>query len=215
MPMISEHLERLFLRFFPNLCPLCGREMRIKDFVCCDCQSELNGGPLPVRYETKLFTAYFYGRYDSKLRDLILVYKNGKHWRLSFVIASCLQKLFLRYPTNGQLITWVPSSYRATEERGFETMRLVAKRLSKLLDIPAKQLLVSHAKSSRRNVAIGDRSKVISGSIYSVQKINGDIILVDDVFTTGATVAECVRVLKESGARRIAVYCLAIAKEVS
>ncbi|AEH50765.1 ComF family protein [Pseudothermotoga thermarum] len=208
--IVLSFLEKVFLEFFPNSCPLCGKRIGIKELLCQTCEKEIKNGPLPIVHKSKFFTAYFYGKYESKLRDLILAYKNGKHWRLSKVIAYCMADLITRYPSSADLLTWVPSSYKATEERGFETMRLVAENLSKALKIPAKKLLESKAKTSRRGIAGNDRIRIVDGMIYPVGQISGDIVLIDDVFTTGKTVAECVHVLKNNGARNVTVYCLAI-----
>ncbi len=213
MSVIATCLKRFVLEFFPNLCPLCGRNIRMGELICSPCRSEIDKSGLSIRYETNDFVAYFYGRYDSKLRDLILAYKDGKHWRLSNIVALLLAKLILRYPTSAQLITWVPSNRIASEERGFETMQLVARKLSKILDIPSKKLLETKARFSCYSLPGKDRSKLITGMIYSVNHVKGDIILIDDVFSTGTTVEECVTILKSLGAKNITVYCLALADE--
>ncbi|MFN3283700.1 MAG: ComF family protein [Pseudothermotoga sp.] len=193
----------------PNYCLLCNRQIKYYELLCSDCLNDLSSGPIVLHESDSLFTAYFYGRYDSKLRDLILLYKNSHHWRLNRVLASFLVKTMNTYPSDAQLITWVPSSLASLEERGFDTMALIARSVSKMTGIEAKKTLESRSKSNKRGMTLEERRNSVKNSFSAISRIYKDIALIDDVYTTGSTVKECARVLKDTGARSIIVYCIA------
>lgn len=177
--------------------------------LCQSCLNDLSSSPIAVQEDGGIFTAYFYGRYDSKLRDLILLYKNSHHWRLSKILASFLVKTMNTYPPHAEIITWVPSSLSSLEERGFDTMALIAKATSKSVGIPAKRTLESRSKSSKRGMALKQRRDSVKGSFSAISRVYKNIVLIDDVFTTGSTIRECARTLKDAGAGSITVYCIA------
>ncbi|HEY8542360.1 MAG TPA: ComF family protein [Pseudothermotoga sp.] len=194
---------------FPNHCLLCGRQIKHYEMLCQSCLNDLSSSPIAVQEDGGIFTAYFYGRYDSKLRDLILLYKNSHHWRLSKILASFLVKTMNTYPPHAEIITWVPSSLSSLEERGFDTMALIAKATSKSVGIPAKRTLESRSKSSKRGMALKQRHDSVKGSFSAISRVYKNIVLIDDVFTTGSTIRECARTLKDAGAGSITVYCIA------
>lgn len=195
--------------FFPNQCLLCKKQIKHYELLCSNCLNDLSSGPIAVHEDGGIFTAYFYGRYNSKLRDLILLYKNSHHWRLSKVLASFLVKTMNTYPSHADIITWVPSSFSSLEERGFDTMALIAKSVSKMVGIPAKRILESHSKSNKRGMTLEQRRNSVKDSFSAISRIYKNIALIDDVFTSGSTVKECVKVLKNAGARSVTVYCIA------
>lgn len=194
---------------FPNRCLLCERSIRMSELICENCMAELSNGPISLCEKNELFEAYFYGRYESKLRELILLYKNAHHWRLHGILASLIVKTIERYPPAAQNITWVPSSLLSLEERGFDTMKLIAKAVSKKTHIPTKPVLESCSRSNKRGMTYQERRESVKGSFIAIRKLDEGIVLIDDVFTTGSTIKECAKVLKEAGARSVTVYCIA------
>ncbi|MEJ5230211.1 ComF family protein [Pseudothermotoga sp. U03pept] len=194
---------------FPNRCSLCGCTIKMTELICEKCMAELSNGPITLREKDEFFEAYFYGRYESKLRELILLYKNAHHWRLHEILALFIVKTIERYPSVAQSITWVPSSLFSLEERGFDTMLLIAQAVSRKIHIPIKSVLQSSSRSNKRGMTRQERRNSVKGSFLAFRGVNEDIALIDDVFTTGSTVKECAKVLKEAGARSITVYCIA------
>ncbi len=194
---------------FPNHCLLCNKQIKHSELLCEDCLNDLSSSPIALHENGEIFTAYFYGRYDSKLRDLILLYKNSHHWRLNKILAQFLVKTMSTYPSCAEIISWVPSSLSSLEERGFDTMALIAKTVSKMTGIPAKKTLESLSKSSKRGMTLEQRRNSVKGSFRAICRIYKNIALIDDVFTTGSTIRECAKVLKNAGARSITVYCIA------
>ncbi|KUK22012.1 MAG: competence protein ComFC [Pseudothermotoga sp.] len=194
---------------FPNKCLLCGKNIKITELLCQSCLSELFRGPVPLREKNEFFDVYFYGRYESMLKKLILAYKNGHHWRLYKLISQLLLKTITRYQHDADFVTWVPSSFSSLESRGFDTMGLIAKSIGKSLNIKVVKILDSYAKSTKKGMSVSERLALAKESFTYIRKMYGRFILIDDVYTTGSTVKECVNLLRKSGVQKVYVYCVA------
>jgi len=102
----------------------------------------------------------------------------------------------------------IPLSRKKLKERGFNQAEEIAKQLSLSLKIPLLSNVLLKIKETPAQVELQgeDRQKNIKGVFVcrKSEKISGKkIILVDDVFTTGATMEECARVLKTAGAKEV------------
>jgi competence protein ComFC len=102
------------------------------------------------------------------------------------------------------LITWVPLSRKRLSTRGYDQARLLARRVSRELDLPARSMLgrVRDIPPQARSRA-DERVAAIDGLFVSKREAPASVLLVDDVLTTGATASECARVLMMAGARRV------------
>ncbi len=111
-------------------------------------------------------------------------------------------------------ITCIPMSRRQRRSRGFNQSRELARALSRLSGIPFEELLTQRfqTRTQHRLTAEERRANVLGA--YDVRR-GADpegmrILLVDDVFTTGSTAAECAKMLCFSGARSVHLLCAAI-----
>ena len=100
------------------------------------------------------------------------------------------------------------------QKRGYNQTELVANELEKSLGIPMRKDILSKVVNTTTQSKLG--SKARQTNIQHVFFIKNDyevedkkIILLDDIYTTGATSEECSRVLKEAGAKEILVLVLA------
>lgn len=203
------HFARLIETIFPNSCVICGEFISTSEILCRDCEEKLMRGPVPLVERTKWCTVHFYGRYESILKDLILAYKNAGHWRLHKILARTLIETMRRYNASFSTLTWVPSSFRALEERGFDTMRMIAKTVSKMMDVECVPLIDSTSSSTKRGMTKEERIKSVQEAFVVKKKPKGVIALIDDVYTTGSTICECSKLLLQAGAERIVAYCVA------
>jgi ComF family protein len=101
--------------------------------------------------------------------------------------------------------------------RGYNQAELLARELSKNVDIPVTARVLNRARpgpAQARTSSVASRAANVAEAFRVPQPglvAGTNLLLVDDVTTTGATLAECARVLKEAGAR--AVWALSFARE--
>lgn len=111
---------------------------------------------------------------------------------------------------DGGVITWVPARGADKRKRGFDHAELLAAGLSERVGLPARPLLVR--KGHQRDQVGLDRDERfanLSSAFDTEQEVQGRVLLVDDLVTTGATAAACASRLKLAGAGRVdlAVAC--------
>ena len=112
------------------------------------------------------------------------------------------------------VITWVPRTRAAKAEYGFDQSGLVCKSIERLLKIPSKELIIrKRGGKEQKKLNREDRIKNARNrfSLTSDKSIDNKVVFIfDDVVTTGASMSECVDLLRKSGAKSI--ICLSIAK---
>ena len=203
--------------FFPRRCPFCGGSVTGGELMCGKCRDTL-----PYTGDHALRRGTF-GRcasplwYEGGVRDAVLAYKfKGKLGGLECfgqLMAQCAAE-----ELNGEFdaVTWVPVSRKRLRKRRFDQSRCLAaslcvdwhvppvETLRKIVDNPPQSGTEDPAK--RRANVLGVYEAVDPAAIAGKRWL-----LVDDVVTTGATLTECVRVLKEAGAADVVCLTLAAA----
>ena len=203
--------------FFPRKCPFCGRPAG-KALLCDQCAQSL------PRCE-KIRQGADFGRcaaplyYEDAVRKAILDYKF--HGRLGGL--DCFGRMMAEtaaeaYSGEFDAVTWVPVSKRRLKKRGFDQSRYLTgslcvdwhvmplETLRKVVDNPAQSGIDDPA--ARRANVLGAYEAV------SPERFAGKrLLLVDDICTTGATLAECARVLKAAGAADVMCLTLAMVRE--
>jgi ComF family protein len=156
------------------------------------------------------------GAYEGPLQEAIHQWKYEGRVALTGLFGKWLAEGFGRYwtPSLFDLLIPVPVHKHRLRERGFNQSLLLARELSLLTGIPYKKRVLRKIRATVPQVALSgtERKKVLKGSflVSSREEVNRkSVLLIDDVFTTGATVRECSRVLKAAGAKRVDVLTLA------
>ena len=107
-------------------------------------------------------------------------------------------------------ICFVPATAEAYRRRGFDHMELVSKSLSRELGIPVADVLVRVSAQDQRELGREDREQNLAGTVWVNQDVSGlNLLLVDDVITTGASVREAARALLTRGAASVTACSLA------
>lgn len=111
------------------------------------------------------------------------------------------------------IIIPVPMTKKALLRRGFNQSLLIAKEVSMIKGIPLDIDSLQKTKETLPQVGLeaGERMKNLKGAFFVMGDIKGkDVLLIDDVMTTGATLRECSKALLKAGATK--VICLVIAR---
>ncbi len=178
---------------FVGLCPLCKSKIkRVKEF----------DGVLS------------YGYYNGGLKKLILDFKYNKNFVAGSILVDFLCDMIIENKIDIDYIVYIPSSKRAIKNRGFNQCEYLAKEINKKLDISiCKDIIKNKYIKEQKLLSKEERYKNIKGafSLKTDKNIkNKKILLIDDVMTTGATLYECEKLLKESGA--LSIKMLTVAK---
>jgi ComF family protein len=154
------------------------------------------------------------GPYDGALRESVLQLKRKPH--LAGHLEELLLMLAKREPLNSSTrIVPVPLHAARLRLRGFNQASLIARSLSKALSLPLDEVSlvrVSASEKYRAGLDAKGRRDTVAGAFLAPypRLVEGEnILLVDDVFTTGATVAACAEALFAAKARNVFVLTLA------
>ncbi|HJQ26034.1 MAG TPA: double zinc ribbon domain-containing protein [Blastocatellia bacterium] len=155
------------------------------------------------------------GAYAGAIEASILFLKSHPH------LCRRLRQMILRTFAEQQpalaasVIVPVPLHRRRRRERGFNQAELIAKVLARAASLPLAPRLLTRVKPTERHRAgldARDRARSVAGAFRAPDArpvLDQTILLVDDLFTTGSTLAAAARALLDAGARRVNVLTVA------
>jgi ComF family protein len=208
-PYFCDACREGLTRVASPICSKCGLPFGSRqgeDHTCSECLLE-------ERYFRK---ARAFGVYEGHLMEAIHRFKYGKKTSLSQPLGALVEEAFFRFwDANAvDLLLPVPLHIKRLRERGFNQAYLMIRRWAKREGVLCDGLMLSRSRwtESQTKLSGTERRKNVKGafSVRHPEAIRGQtILLVDDVFTTGATVNECARVLMRAGAESVDVLTLA------
>lgn len=205
--IIKIALEALLDIIYPydNKCIICGVEGFLG--ICSKCKTEIKR----VHQQEEIMA---YGYYGGVLKKLILNLKYHKSFIAGKVLADLLCQIIIEKKLSIDCICYVPISKDSLKKRGFNQCSVLAKNISSILDIPVIDCLVK-VKETKEQKLLGkeERMKNILDAfeIKNKEKLfKKNILLIDDVYTTGATINECKKNIEKCNINKI--YLLTIAK---
>jgi ComF family protein len=226
-----KYLGALLNLLFPSKCPVCGNESdnHLYNPFCTKCWRgiEKYSGPacnicgiptissLTITCELCLKTkppfskVLYYGVYDGVLKEAIHLLKFNGVKRLSKPLSLMLYELSI--PKVDGIIP-VPLHHKRLCQREFNQTASISRHLSKNLKIPLMLNVLKKSKETppQTDVTGKERLKNIKNAFTASEKVRGlDLLLIDDVITTGATVRECAKALTKAGAKSVTVAALA------
>lgn len=220
----------LFSLIYPNTCGICGKIE--KEYICKKCeiilnnkfQNNINFERYKLLEEKYLDEHIYLFKYDNVIRKLLIEYK--------FFEKAYLYKTFVKIMLKNERIVEkikkydtiipIPISKKRFYERGYNQSLLIAKEISERLNIEILNDCIIKTKNivPQSSLSKEERIKNING-VYNINnkyiidkrnmyKIkNKKILLIDDIFTTGATVNEACKELKKLEYSQISVLTIA------
>jgi ComF family protein len=224
MNFLSEFLDFLSPRF----CLSCNSKVSTSDiFICPNCFSsisKLTEDELKVEFNRKFsstgyiddYTSLFNFEEEGTLQELIHQLKYNNKFRIGNFLGSLLakEKKEILQSWNADLIIPIPLFHLKKVERGYNQADYIAKGLSKQLKIKFSTSVSKRVKNtiSQTKLTSLERKNNMQNA-FKIKRpkllIGKNIIIVDDVITTGTTVLELAKILKENGAAK--VYSLSVA----
>lgn len=156
-------------------------------------------------------------RYRGSMRELLQAFKYGAATHLSVdltgMLGACVDAHYSGIDFDA--VTFVPLYPRRERDRTYNQARLLARGLARRLGVSVGEGCLCRIRATATQTALSaaERRSNVSGAFLARNSdwLDGRcMLLVDDVMTTGATVAECARVLREAGAA--AVYVVTVAR---
>lgn len=187
-------------------CERCGRAMKNAASFCEDCKNY----PRTFDFARAPFV------YEGNVKKPVYKFKYGGGKYLADVMCEFMADTYYESGFEADCVCYVPMYPTAELKRGYNQAKLLAYRLSELISVPVCDALVkvkdlTHlAKMSReeRAEAIEKAFAVTDGSLV----YGKNVLLVDDVFTTGSTSGDCSRALRGARCGKIMVLSFATAR---
>lgn len=212
---LTKKLESIV---FPPCCAICGK---LNSKKCCkDCEKRINS-QLNLNIENKAgyyFEKHMYlFKYKNEIRNLILDYK--------FRDKSYLYELFAKIITKNEkicgilekydIIIPVPIHKKRKKQRGYNQSELVARQISKnIANLQLGNKAFIKIKNNKPQSTLNKKQR--KQNVKNVYKLenkgkieNKNIVLFDDIYTTGNTANEIAKILKQNGANKILVLTIA------
>lgn len=220
---------------FPGRCVLCGEELLFQSepfsLLCIRCTHSirhiegrrcricsiklLSEDDLCTRCKGTVFhfvSNYSLFEYNGAVKELIYQYKFMKRKRISLLFTRLIAEAYRRvYP--GLTVVPVPPRRWILNKRGWDHIQVICTALERQYSIPISKCLKKIGGKSQKELDLKQRFDNIRGTIQLNRRGCGNrkVLLLDDIFTTGATVDECAVVLQRAGVEK--VYVLSIAME--
>ncbi len=203
-----------------GLCSVCGERL-VSPYAFLGNHEAPRCG-LCRRVDPPFARAAAYGSYESGLRDLIHMLKYQRVRPAANVLGRMLAEVIAGFeafwPDARPIVIPVPLFAAKLRQRGFNQAELIARAALKLLPARERYALETDAlkrsrdTQSQTGLTAHQRRQNLRGAFRVKERdkiFEREILLVDDVFTTGATASECARVLRRAGAARVWVATVA------
>ncbi len=198
---VKNMLDRTLDLIFPRRCVLCHRVIGAEDVLglcdLCRWQDYQNETPLDEEGRGRCSLAY-----EDRLQQAIyrMKYNGCRFYGIYFACWMAQEGADWAAKVGFDRMTAVPLAKKRMKSRGFNQAEVIARELSRLCRVPYAELL-ERRKETRPQQGLGERlrQRNLTGA-FAVKEYDEDlkrICVVDDIYTTGSTTAECIRVLQE------------------
>lgn len=220
MIKIKEILKNILKLIYPNVCGICGEickedicekcEEKIKKILICKNQ-KYNDKNIFYKEHVYLFD------YKNDIRTKIIQYKFGEkpYMYKAFAQIFINNEKICDFLKSYDIIIPVPIHKKRNNLRGYNQSELIAKEISKeIQNLSIENNVLYKYKNTNPQSLLNKNERIQNAkNAYQIKNEqiikNKNIIIFDDIYTTGSTVNECARVLKQAGAEKIGILTIA------
>lgn len=183
-------------------CPLCGRV--IEEYSLCDeCIKLINKDPHYYYDIDGLDDLIVASTYSGLMRRLIIDFKFKGKLSYGEIISEIMLEKILEKNLNKEVISFVPMHRKKERERGYNQSEILARKIAKSLDLDCidvfQKVVDTKFQVGLEKLEREDNLK----DAFVVKSSPEEIIIVDDVITTGATIAELTKMAKKAGIKKV------------
>lgn len=220
---------------FPNLCLLCGKELlfesHVRGILCSGCSSGFvsPGEPRCLRCSKPLVSEkelcrlcrdrkfpfesnYSLFRYTGEVKELLYFFKFQGRKRVGYFLALLFHR-YLKEHFDADYIIPLPGNPEACRKRGWDHMEWVGRLLKKLYGYPVENCLSRIVSKEQKRLGREKRLENIKDSMIfrsSLSFEDKNILLLDDIFTTGATSSVAAELLLKEKSKKVHVLTFAV-----
>ncbi len=229
--------ENVLSLIYPPACSICGKEG--KTYLCENCKNKLEQEKIyvpEIEIVNGIEHCYLF-EYKGIIREKILQYKFGN----KAYLANFFFEFFVKnekvcgFLKKYDIIIPVPMSKKKIAKRGYNQSELIAKKIAKSttnnlnFNILKGNAVNNNTLKLEKNILIKVKENKTQSTLNKIERMENvknvykiqneqkikqkKVLLFDDIYTTGATTTECIKVLKNAGAKEVGI--LTIAKDIN
>lgn len=209
--------------FLPNRCPACSRLIPWNKLICGKCKSSLQpvtDEPCTDLQSRSFDSCFSLFSYEQPCIKAIYALKHDKAVNFAEYSAQLLCGKLKQsgLAEKADIVTCVPMSRKKLRKRKYNQAEIIAKCLANQLEKPLDASLIVHSPTLTEHHKLSkservlDAQKSYAASVSHIDMTGKNVILCDDVYTTGATMDACARCLKEMGANSVIAVSIAAAR---
>ena len=211
-------IEKILDLIFPPVCGICNKE--INTYLCGKCEKEINKITCvgENRYDNKYFSTHMYlFKYEGIIRNKIISYKfdDKPYLYKTFCEIFVKNKKVCEFIKNYDIIISVPMYKKKKNQRGYNQSELIAKETAKKVENIEyrNDILIKIRNTAKQSSLNKEQRKENLKNAYVVNNneyiLNKNILIFDDIYTTGSTANECAKTLIEAGAKDVGILTIA------
>ena len=213
-----KFIEKILDLIFPPVCGICNK--KINTYLCEKCEKEINKITCvgKNKYKDKYFSTHMYlFRYEGIIRSKIISYKfdDKPYLYKTFCEIFVKNKKVCEFIKNYDIIISVPMYKKKKNQRGYNQSELIAKETAKKVENIEyrNDILIKIRNTAKQSSLNKEQRKENLKNAYVVNNneyiLNKNILIFDDIYTTGSTANECAKTLIEAGAKDVGILTIA------
>ncbi|MDP4119629.1 MAG: ComF family protein [Bacillota bacterium] len=211
--MVTKLFKKTVDLIYPPICPFCESVIKSGQMWCEDCYEKFPENGYFTEF-SKDYVCVSPFIYKEPFREAVLRFKFNELPQLADSLSEPVYRSINEFYENFEFdfVTCVPLSKKRFKKRGYNQAKLIAKNVAVKMNVPYADLLIKIKENAEQhNLPEEKRASNVEGVYQTInnEKISEKtILLIDDVLTTGSTLAECCKMLEIRGAAK--VFCATI-----
>lgn len=221
---IHQLKNGLFALFLKSNCPLCDRPAEVE--LCEYCQRQLLRCQLknPSNFWQGQLPVFIWGTYDGVLKRAIAALKYDNQPQLAHLLGHYVGRAWLKSPsaTRAQKLTVIPIPLHLAklQQRGYNQAELIAQSFCEITGYKQQPLGLERIRATEAQFGLSVQEReqnladaFVIGKSFHRQLTPSPVLLVDDIYTSGATVRSAAETLRSKGIRVYGVVAIATSRK--